>query len=284
MLNMLLTILTRATQQTWAQTVHGPNPFFASYLQAGELPDGTVMPLFQEVWRIVGNDLNATNFTAKVDQVAETIFAAYSYQGKATGFRVSDAAPTHFDGQLGELIVCTVILCIHVSVYQQHDCLSVNASSRSDFCVLDSCKTLRRTFDISCCIVKIAGSTSCIQWLVVTMQSAICITSMHNDCPLQTDINCAFAVSPEQLANNATSDMLYLNYNSVDVHLNVTINNKAWYPDLGSVASTNHNRLANILTGEGFTVVRTIACITCIMFASSPCMCAHSFLYQAESI
>lgn len=165
-LNMLLTMLTRATQQTWAQTVHGPNPFFAPYLQAGELPDGTVMPLFQEVWRIVGNDLNATNFTAKVDQVAETIFAAYSYQGKATGFRVSDAAPIHVDGQL---------------------------------------------------------------------------------------------VSPEQLANNATSDMLYLNYNSVDVYLNVTINNKAWYPDLGSVASTNHNRLANILTGEGCTVVAWLA-------------------------
>ena len=101
------------------------------------------MPLFQEVWRIVGNDFNATNFTARVDQVAETIFAAYSYQGKAPGFRVSDAAPTHVDGQLGELFVCTVILCIHVSVYQQHDCLSVNASSCSDFCVEDSCKTLR---------------------------------------------------------------------------------------------------------------------------------------------
>lgn len=83
----------------------------------------------------------------------------------------------------------------------------------------------------------------------------MCI-SMHDSCPLQIDINHAFAVSPEQLAGNATSDRLYLNYNSVDVSLDVTINNKAWYPDLGSVASTNHNRLANILTGEGFTVVR----------------------------
>ena len=81
---------------------------------------------------------------------------------------------------------------------------------------------------------------------------------MHDSCPLQIDINHAFAVSPEQLAGNATSDRLYLNYNSVDVSLNVTINNKAWYPDLGSVASTNHNRLANILTGEGFTVVRRL--------------------------
>ncbi|KAL0053929.1 hypothetical protein WJX82_001314 [Trebouxia sp. C0006] len=159
-------MLTSAPQPTWAQTVHGPNPYFAPYLQAGELPDGAVVPLFQEVWRIVGNDLNTTNFTAKVDQVSETIFAAYSYQGKATGSKVSEAATTYVDGE---------------------------------------------------------------------------------------------RVSPEQLAGNATSDRLYLNYNSVDVSLDVTINNKAWYPDLGSVASTNHNRLANILTGEGFTVVAWLA-------------------------
>ena len=110
MLNTLLTMLARAPQQAWAQTVRGPNPYFAPYLQAGDLPDGVVMPLFQEVWRIVGNDLNTTNFTVKVDQVSETIFAAYSYQGKATGSRVSDAAPTYVDGQLGELFVGTVIL------------------------------------------------------------------------------------------------------------------------------------------------------------------------------
>jgi len=134
-LNMLLTMLASSTQQTWAQTVHGPNPYLAPYLlQEGELPDGAVMPRFHEIWRIVGNDLNATNFTAKVDYVSETIFAAYSYQGKATGSRVSYAAATHVDGQLRELFVCTVILCKHVCVYQRHGCLSVHASSRSDVC------------------------------------------------------------------------------------------------------------------------------------------------------
>jgi hypothetical protein len=129
LLNMLLTMLASSTQQTWAQTVHGPNPYFAPYLQAGELPDGTVMPRFQEIWRIVGNELNATNFTVKVDQVSGTVFAAYSYQENATAesSRVSYAAATHAHGQLGELFVCTVILCKHVSVYQQHGCLSVNA-------------------------------------------------------------------------------------------------------------------------------------------------------------
>ncbi|KAL0043205.1 hypothetical protein WJX82_008845 [Trebouxia sp. C0006] len=53
----------------------------------------------------------------------------------------------------------------------------------------------------------------------------------------------------------ATSDRLYLNYNSVNESLDVTTNNKAWYPDLGSVVSTHHNRMANILTGESFTVL-----------------------------
>lgn len=100
----------KRTSVNLAQTAHGPNPYIAPYLQAGELPDGAVMPLFHEVWRIVGNDLNTANFTAKVDQVAETIFAAYSYQGKATGSKVSEAATTYVDGQPGKLPVCTVIL------------------------------------------------------------------------------------------------------------------------------------------------------------------------------
>ncbi|DBB13341.1 TPA: hypothetical protein ACH3X3_005076 [Trebouxia sp. C0006] len=65
---------------------------------------------------------------------------------------------------------------------------------------------------------------------------------------------------PLQSAQNslpapATSDRLYLNYNSVNESLDVTTNNKAWYPDLGSVVSTHHNRMANILTGESFTVL-----------------------------
>ena len=44
-------------------------------------------------------------------------------------------------------------------------------------------------------------------------------------------------------------------YNAVDVSLNITIDNQAWYPDLGNVAKTNHNRLANIMTSQGYTVV-----------------------------
>lgn len=44
-------------------------------------------------------------------------------------------------------------------------------------------------------------------------------------------------------------------YSSIDIHVNVTIDNKAWYPDLGYVARTNHNRLANKLQSEGFNVV-----------------------------
>ncbi len=84
------------------------------------------MPLFQEVWKIVGHDLKATSFTAKVDQVAETIFAAYSYQGKATGSRVSEAALSNYIIMLmGSLVGCLSALssCAKASLYQQHRCL-----------------------------------------------------------------------------------------------------------------------------------------------------------------
>ena len=63
------------------------------------------------------------------------------------------------------------------------------------------------------------------------------------------------AVNPLLLTGDAVSDSLFSNYNSVDVQVTVTIDNKAWYPDLGSVATTNHNRLANILNSEGYIVV-----------------------------
>jgi len=44
------------------------------------------MPLFQEVWKIVGHDLNATTFTAKVDQVAETVFCSILIPRKSHRF------------------------------------------------------------------------------------------------------------------------------------------------------------------------------------------------------
>ena len=63
------------------------------------------------------------------------------------------------------------------------------------------------------------------------------------------------AVSPEYLTGDPSLDDVYANYNSVDVHLNVTIDNLAWYPDLGYVVKTNHNRLANSASSDGFRVV-----------------------------
>ncbi len=72
------------------------------------------------------------------------------------------------------------------------------------------------------------------------------------------DTGLGAAVEPGLLAGDAMSDGPLSDYSSVDVHLNVTIDNKAWYPDLGYVAATNHDRLANILTSEGFTVVSSM--------------------------
>ena len=67
------------------------------------------------------HDLNATSFTAKVDQVAETNFAAYSYQGKATGSKVSEAALSNYIIMLmGSLVGCLSALssCAKASLYQ----------------------------------------------------------------------------------------------------------------------------------------------------------------------
>lgn len=37
--------------------------------------------------------------------------------------------------------------------------------------------------------------------------------------------------------------------------VDVSIDNQAWYPDLGYVAATDNNRLKNILNSEGYSVV-----------------------------
>lgn len=97
----LIICLAAATCRIVAQPLQGSNPYFAPYLAPGELPDGTLMPLFQEIWRVMGSQLMTTNFTAKVDQVSKTIFAAYSYHGQAMALVVSKAAPTQLDGHPG---------------------------------------------------------------------------------------------------------------------------------------------------------------------------------------
>ncbi len=152
----------------WAKSV-----LSTSYLQAGELLDGAVMPLFQEVWRIVGNDLNTTNFNAKVDQVAEFFFAAYSYQGKATGSKVSEAATTYVDGEHGKLFVCTVILCKQAAPYQQHRCLQVHASCCGS-CVFEIAANFdRQDFQrhFSCGIATYFPHCACNVW---KLHSAAC--------------------------------------------------------------------------------------------------------------
>lgn len=73
------------------------------------------------------------------------------------------------------------------------------------------------------------------------------------------------AVDAQLLAGDDYSSSMLVDYNSVDIHLNVTINNKAWYPDLGYVARVNHNRLANKMQSEGFNVVRASQPAFCII-------------------
>lgn len=66
------------------------------------------------------------------------------------------------------------------------------------------------------------------------------------------------------LAGDDFSWQMLTGYDSIDIHLNVTIDNKAWYPDLGNVARTNHDRLANKMQSEGFNVVSPQLPVGCV--------------------
>ena len=68
-------------------------------------------------------------------------------------------------------------------------------------------------------------------------------------------MSCLHAVDPGLLANDTYSQQVLSAYNSLNVLVNVTIDNQAWYPDLGSVGRANHYRLASKLQSEGFNVV-----------------------------
>lgn len=136
-------------------------PYFAPYLKPGEIPDGVTIPLFHEVWTIMGSDLTNPNFTAQVNIAATQIFSEH-FPTRAVGSSVGVAAPTYLDGQ---------------------------------------------------------------------------------------------PVDPGLLANDTYSQQMLSAYNSLNVRVNITIDNQAWYPDLGSVGRANHNRLANKLQSEGFNVV-----------------------------
>lgn len=63
------------------------------------------------------------------------------------------------------------------------------------------------------------------------------------------------AVNQKSLAGDAFSDTVLRNYSSVTVHFNISIDNTALYPDLGSVVKTNHDRLSTIMRSMGYAVV-----------------------------
>ena len=115
---------------------------------------------------------------------------------------------------------------------------------------------------------KLPGLLSLLQLLLTLMISQVlCQCNMYHRSVLvlkrttshYTHLVWCLAVKPELLAGDPSLDNLYANYNSVDVQVNVTIDNAAWYPDLGYVVKTNHNRLANSASSEGFRVVSTKA-------------------------
>ena len=66
------------------------------------------------------------------------------------------------------------------------------------------------------------------------------------------------AVEPQELDQDEFSAAVLSDYNSLDVAVDVSkevIDNNAWFPDLGSVSETNHERLTNLMRSDGFDVV-----------------------------
>jgi len=77
------------------------------------------------------------------------------------------------------------------------------------------------------------------------------------------------AVSAADLTGDEFSRQVLADFNSVDVLVDVSIDNKAWFPELGYVAATTHDRLKNVMNSEGYNVVSissvcVLCCLSCV--------------------
>lgn len=97
------------------QPQQGANPYFAPYLKPDELPDGALMPLFNEIWTVIGSGLSHPNFTKQVDLVATGIFSQYSFHGEAVGTEIGIAAPTYLDGNPGKPCFAAWCCLVHAA-------------------------------------------------------------------------------------------------------------------------------------------------------------------------
>lgn len=73
---------------------------------------------------------------------------------------------------------------------------------------------------------------------------------------MQSECVCHPAVDEAILAGDSFSNTVLQDYSSVTAHVNVSIDNSAWYPDLGSAANATHDWLVDELHSKGFSVVR----------------------------
>ncbi len=95
-------------------------------------------------------------------------------------------------------------------------------------------------------------------------------SSLHNADPLF-----GIAVLAADLVGDDFSSQVLADFNSVDVLIDVSIDNTAWFPELGYLAATTHDRLKNIMKSEGYDVVTTSSvCLLCGLFcAVLPALC-----------
>lgn len=85
--------------------------YFGPYLMAGQLPDMALLPLYQATWRIAGHELNQDSFAAAVNNLTQTMFAAYSFHAQLDDLQPSQPALTRLDGQLGRSLAPGCFYC-----------------------------------------------------------------------------------------------------------------------------------------------------------------------------
>ena len=94
-------------------------------------------------------------------------------------------------------------------------------------------------------------------------------------CIMLTDPLFGTAVSAADLTGDDFSRQVLADFNSVDVLVDVSIDNTAWFPEMGYLAATTHDRLKNIMNSEGYNVVNTssvlfLRCLSCATSLALP--------------
>ncbi len=102
-----------------------------------------------------------------------------------------------------------------------------------------------------------------------------CISTAARNPLYNADPLFGIVVSAADLTGDDFSSQVLVDFNSVDVLVDVSIDNTAWFPEMGYLAATTHDRLKNIMNSEGYNVVNTssvlfLRCLSCATSLALP--------------